>query len=569
MTQIQHILNQYNMRDAKNIFKTIITNVEPFGSHAWEKVVESAKTSALVNPSTVHVSTRSMPNVSSSQILDRLSKEMNGFLAFAITHPSADKGHIFSHLYGAFSTVKPDEITDQTWYPFTSAYFQNKLATQEWQDWRSGEVDQTTPVVTPTKTVHVTASGLVPSPQQQGASSEIKKATKPSKIVVDPAKATMANLLIKEATGGSVTDLSKLISDLDQAKQEVLVLKSQPVATGSVTGSPNVQPSKRNVEPIPSGKIVRKNAKQVFGVQGATTMLDFDINTWQWDAPNPFVPELDIHHQFDVEALSATLFGLENNQNIWISGQTGTGKSTHVMQIAARTGQMLRRVNFDSDMARYDLIGKVDIEEGDKGSVTFFNEGIVPRTMQTPSILLLDEADAIRGDINYAMQSVLEGKPLLLTEDAGRVVQPNEFFRIVATANTQGSGDSSGMYSAGVKVQSRASINRYSVFLEIDYLAPKKEIALVKKHVPALSKQGEANLYEFVSQYRKAYKANTISTPISPRNSITMAKIISFYENIGTPVAKATEMAMRMNVIMSADESDKDTIIGIADKVVA
>lgn len=91
----------------------------------------------------------------------------------------------------------------------------------------------------------------------------------------------------------------------------------------------------------------------------------------------------------------------------------------------------------------------------------------------------------------------------------------------------------------------------------------------MKKHVPALSKQGEANLYEFVSQYRKAYKANTISTPISPRNSITMAKIITFYESIGTPVAKATEMAMRMNVIMSADESDKDTIIGIADKVVA
>ncbi|MAS98939.1 MAG: hypothetical protein CMF29_08490 [Kiritimatiellaceae bacterium] len=565
MTQINDILNNYNMRDAKNIFKTIITSVEPFGSPAWEKVVMSAKTSALVNPTTPHVSTRSMPNVSSSQILDRMSKEMNGFIAYAITHPSPDHSHIFSHLYGAFTSVKPDEITDQTWYPFTDFYFRTKLEILWGTEWRKGEIDPSMdkPVVTPTKVVSP------PSPVSPG-----KPATptnpKSSKINVDPAKAGMANLLIKEATGGSVTDLGKLISDLDQAKQEVADLKQKQTATPAVPAVITATTSNsKNVEPIPSGKIVRKNAKQVFGVQGATSMLDFDINTWQWDAPNPFVPKLDIHHQFDVEALSATLFGLESNQNIWISGQTGTGKSTHAMQIAARTGQMLRRVNFDSDMARYDLIGKVDIQEGENGSVTFFNEGIVPRTMQTPSILLLDEADAIRGDINYALQSVLEGKPLLLTEDAGRIVVPNEFFRIIATANTQGSGDSTGMYSAGVKVQSRASINRYSVFLDIDYLPPRKELALVKKHVPALSKQGEANLYEFVSQYRKAYKANTISTPISPRNSITMAKIITFYESIGTPVAKATEMAMRMNVIMSADESDKDTIIGIADKVVA
>ena len=565
MTQINDILNNYNMRDAKNIFKTIITSVEPFGSPAWEKVVQSAKTSALVNPTTPHVSTRSMPNVSSSQILDRMSKEMNGFIAYAITHPSPDGSHIFSHLYGAFTSVKPDEITDQTWYPFTDYYFRTKLESLWGNDWRKGEIDPSMekPVVTPTKVVSP------PSPVQPEKPATPTK-PKPSKINVDPAKAGMANLLIKEATGGSVTDLGKLISDLDQAKQEVADLKQKQTATPAVITATSSNPSKsKNVDPIPSGKIVRKNAKQLFGVQGATSMLDFDINTWQWDAPNPFVPKLDIHHQFDVEALSATLFGLETNQNIWISGQTGTGKSTHAMQIAARTGQMLRRVNFDSDMARYDLIGKVDIQEGENGSVTFFNEGIVPRTMQTPSILLLDEADAIRGDINYALQSVLEGKPLLLTEDAGRVVVPNEFFRIIATANTQGSGDSSGMYSAGVKVQSRASINRYSVFLDIDYLAPRKELALVKKHVPALSKQGEANLYEFISQYRKAYKANTISTPISPRNSITMAKIITFYESIGTPVAKATEMAMRMNVIMSADESDKDTIIGIADKVVA
>lgn len=565
MTQINDILNNYNMRDAKNIFKTIITSVEPFGSPTWEKVVQSAKTSALINRPTPHVSTRSMPNVSASQILDRMSKEMNGFIAYAITHPSPDGSHIFSHLYGAFTSVKPDEITDQTWYPFTDYYFRTKLESLWGNDWRKGEIDpmMEKPQVTPTKVVNS------PSPVQPEKPATPTK-PKPSKINVDPAKATMANLLIKEATGGSVTDLGKLISDLDQAKQEVADLKQKQTAIPAVPAVITATTSKsKNVEPIPSGKIVRKNAKQLFGVQGATSMLNFDINTWEWDAPNPFVPKLDIHHQFDVEALSATLFGLENNQNIWISGQTGTGKSTHAMQIAARTGQMLRRVNFDSDMARYDLIGKVDIQEGENGSVTFFNEGIVPRTMQTPSILLLDEADAIRGDINYALQSVLEGKPLLLTEDAGRIVVPHEFFRIIATANTQGSGDSSGMYSAGVKVQSRASINRYSVFLDIDYLAPRKELALVKKHVPALSKQGEANLYEFISQYRKAYKANTISTPISPRNSITMAKIITFYESIGTPVAKATEMAMRMNVIMSADESDKDTIIGIADKVVA
>lgn len=565
MTQINDILNNYNMRDAKNIFKTIITSVEPFGSPAWEKVVQSAKTSALVNPTTPHVSTRSMPNVSASQILDRMSKEMNGFIAYAITHPSPDGSHIFSHLYGAFTSLKPDEITDQTWYPFTSNYFHSKLECLWGNDWRKGEIDpmMEKPQVTPTKVVNS------PSPVQPEKPATPTK-PKPSKINVDPAKAGMANLLIKEATGGSVTDLGKLISDLDQAKQEVADLKQKQTAIPAVPAVITATTSNsKNVEPIPSGKIVRKNAKEVFGVQGATTMLNFDINTWQWDAPNPFVPKLDIHHQFDVEALSATLFGLENNQNIWISGQTGTGKSTHAMQIAARTGQMLRRVNFDSDMARYDLIGKVDIQEGENGSVTFFNEGIVPRTMQTPSILLLDEADAIRGDINYALQSVLEGKPLLLTEDAGRIVVPHEFFRIIATANTQGSGDSTGMYSAGVKVQSRASLNRYSVFLDIDYLPPRKELALVKKHVPALSKQGEVNLYEFISQYRKAYKANTISTPISPRNSITMAKIITFYESIGTPVAKATEMAMRMNVIMSADESDKDTIIGIADKVVA
>ena len=203
-----------------------------------------------------------------------------------------------------------------------------------------------------------------------------------------------------------------------------------------------------------------------------------------------------------------------------------------------------------------------------KDGETFFKDGVLPRAMQRPAVLLLDEADAALGDITMALQPVLEGKSLMIGEDGARIVNPHPKFRITATGNTYGGGDSTGMYAAGVKMQSRASMNRYGVFINVDYMAPATEMKVVRSVVPSMSDEAATRLGDFLKAYRQSYRNGAVQTPISPRNTITMARMSVFYEPIVGAV-DAVGRAINSNVVLSADEADADVIKGIADKALA
>jgi len=309
---------------------------------------------------------------------------------------------------------------------------------------------------------------------------------------------------------------------------------------------------------------VRRNAQAVFGL--TDPLLDFEIDCWVWDGTNPLVPVLDTDYVFDIGVLADLLWARENNKNAWLVGHTGTGKTTLVEQIMARTMSMFERVNFDSAITRVDFIGKVDVRVVNGASETYFKEGILPSAMRMPVTLLLDEADAIRGDIAYVLQPVLEGRPLRLLEDAGRMVEPHPQFRIMAAANSGGSGDSSGLYSAAVKVQSRAAMNRYNVFVRVNYMEAPEEMALVRKHVPDLSDAASDIMLAFLTNYRKGFADGEITTPISPRNMLTLGSYVAAFEpRIG--FASALERGLDTVIFQSIDDNDAPVVRGIADRV--
>jgi cobaltochelatase CobS len=216
-----------------------------------------------------------------------------------------------------------------------------------------------------------------------------------------------------------------------------------------------------------------------------------------------------------------------------------------------------------------EFVGKVDVITNEAGEqVTSFTDGILPIAMQMPCILMLDEADAVRGDIAYCLQPVLEGKSLRLLEDGGRMVEPHPEFCIMATANTVGAGDSTGMYSAAVKMQSKAAMNRYNIFIHVDYMKVSDEMDMIRKVVPDVHEKTIESLDKFVTAYRSAINIGEITAPISPRNTITIAQYTTdFHGRIG--VTQAFKRALERNLFNSMDEGERAIAVGIADRVLA
>ena len=361
----------------------------------------------------------------------------------------------------------------------------------------------------------------------------------------------IANMAMDKATFGKVTNIASVLEELAE-------LRNRPTTTAVAP-----QPVQASGD-IPDGKPVRMNAQDVFNLRDK--LLDFDITAYEWDGINPLVPSIMQYFKFDIDALADLLWAREKNKNAWLVGHTGTGKSTLVEQVCAYTRTMFQRVNFDSDITRLEFVGKVDVTTDDDGNqVTTFTDGILPTAMQLPCVLMLDEADAIRGDIAYVLQPVLEGKSLRLLEDAGRMVHPHPEFTIVATANTAGSGDTTGMYSAAVKMQSAAAMNRYNVFINVDYMAVDDEMQVIKSIVPTLSKTIEQKLGSFITYYRSALRIGEVTKPISPRNTITIAQYATDFEGrLGA--SGAFERALERNLFNAMDEGERAIAVGIADR---
>jgi cobaltochelatase CobS len=319
----------------------------------------------------------------------------------------------------------------------------------------------------------------------------------------------------------------------------------------------------------PDGKVGYKKAAEVFDITGkGAAMFDFDVPVWTWDAPHPLVPEADEFYQFMPESLLRILMGLIRGDMAWVFGHTGTGKSTLVEQVCARLNYPLMRVNFDSEITRMDLVGrdtlKHDASSGN--TVTQFVEGILPQALQTPCIMLADELDAIRPDVAYVYQRVLEGNGMVLNEDGGKVIKPHPWFRLVATGNSRGNGDTSGMYNA-VRPQSMAMLDRFSVWIEVDYMPIPSLKKLLGSKYQKLGKEAIDAICKYAKEHWTAFKAGDLRQPLSPRGIQAVAEQYMFLSGLMDKKG-ALETAVKMAVADRAEESDAQTVHGLLQRVV-
>lgn len=303
---------------------------------------------------------------------------------------------------------------------------------------------------------------------------------------------------------------------------------------------------------IPDGKLTYKKASYVFGISS----LDFDVPFFEWEGEHPLVPSKDENYLFREEYLERALFSLITNQRAYLQGHTGSGKTTLLEQIAAHLNFPFVRINFDSEITRMDLIGRDTL----KGDVSEFVDGMLPRAMSMPCICCADEIDFVRPDVAYVMQSALEGNGLRITEDGDRLVKPHPMFRMFATGNTVGQGDEEGMYQ-GARPQSLALLDRFTVWIKVDYMNEEERMSLVKKHYPVLTSDQEHTLKEYVKEHMAAFTNGEVVKPMTPRGMLSIARSCTFFGDMSK--------AIKMTVLDACTSSDRATLQGILDRVVS
>ena len=275
---------------------------------------------------------------------------------------------------------------------------------------------------------------------------------------------------------------------------------------------------------IPSGRVVMKPIKDVFDIE---TKATFDVPVWEWDGVHPDVPAKDPYYIFREELLIDALYAIVSNQRMYLQGHTGSGKTTLIEQIAAHLNWPFARINFDSEITRMDLIGRDTLKDGK----SVFVDGVLPRLMTSGYITCFDEIDFCRPDVAYVMQSVLEGNSFRITEDGGRLVEPDPMFRMFATGNTVGQGDEHGMYQ-GARPQSLAFLDRFTIWGQVDYLDESARAALITRHVPSLTGDETTIINKYVTEHLTAFEQAKILQPISPRGMLAVAKAIAHLNTI-------------------------------------
>ena len=293
---------------------------------------------------------------------------------------------------------------------------------------------------------------------------------------------------------------------------------------------------------------MKLSVKQTFGI-------DSDMEVDAFSKKNEFVPEIDKDYKFDRDTTLAILAGFKYNKRVIVHGYHGTGKSTHITNVAARLNWPCIRVNLDSHISRIDLIGKDAIVIKDGKQVTEFQEGILPWSIQNPVALVFDEYDAMRPDVAFLMTKVLEAEGGLTLLEKNKVIKPNNYFRLFATANTIGLGDTTGLYT-GTQQINQAQLDRWNITTILNYLSLEKEMEIVlaknKNLNNAKGKEKVANMIKVASLTRKGFIAGDISTVMSPRTIIHWAENSSIFKDIG--------YAFRVTFLNKCDELEKSII---------
>ena len=263
--------------------------------------------------------------------------------------------------------------------------------------------------------------------------------------------------------------------------------------------------------------------------------IDIDLKVMAFKEPNEYVPSIDESYKFDKNTTLAILAGFSHNRRVMIQGYHGSGKSTHIEQVAARLNWPCIRVNLDSHISRIDLLGKDAITLKDGKQITEFKEGILPWALQTPTALVFDEYDAGRPDVMFVIQRVLEVEGKLTLLDQNKVISPHSAFRLFATANTVGLGDTSGLYH-GTQQINQGQMDRWHIVSTLNYLDPELELKVVLSKVPSLdNKEGlevAKNMISVANLSRQGFANGDISTLMSPRTVISWAENFQIFSDL-------------------------------------
>src|SRR6478609_2039660 len=291
------------------------------------------------------------------------------------------------------------------------------------------------------------------------------------------------------------------------------------------------------------------SVRELFGI-------DIDMKVPAFSKADERVPDIDDSYVFDPDTTLAILAGFAHNRRVMVQGYHGTGKSTHIEQVAARLNWPCIRINLDAHISRIDLIGRDAIVLRDGLQVTEFREGLLPWALQHPVALVFDEYDAGRPDVMFVIQRVLETEGKLTLLDQNRVIRPNPYFRLFSTANTVGLGDTSGLYH-GTQQINQGQMDRWNIVVTLNYLAHDVEAEIVLAKAPGYANaDGKRTINAMVrvaDMTRNAFMNGDISTVMSPRTVITWAQNAEIF---GGDIA----LAFRMTFLNKCDELERGTV---------
>lgn len=307
-----------------------------------------------------------------------------------------------------------------------------------------------------------------------------------------------------------------------------------------MTDIPNITPgtSGTTILPAPDIKI---SVREVFGI-------DVDMECPAFSEADERVPDHDAAYVFDGDTTLAILAGFAHNRRVMVQGYHGTGKSTHIEQVAARLKWPCIRINLDAHISRIDLIGRDAIVLRDGQQVTEFREGLLPWALQTPTALVFDEYDAGRPDVMFVIQRVLETEGKLTLLDQNRVIRPNPFFRLFATANTVGLGDTSGLYH-GTQAINQGQMDRWNIVVGLNYLAAEVESQIILAKDSGTDEATVKNMVKVAEMTRFGFINGDISTVMSPRTVITWAQNSAIFKDVG--------FAFRLSFLNKCDEAER------------
>ena len=283
--------------------------------------------------------------------------------------------------------------------------------------------------------------------------------------------------------------------------------------------------------------------------------LESDMEVDGFSKKNEYVPKLDPDYKFDRDTTLAILAGFSFNKRVLIQGYHGTGKSTHIEQVAARLNWPCVRINLDSHISRIDLIGKDAIVIKDGKQITEFKEGILPWSIQNPVALVFDEYDAGRPDVMFVIQRILESEGNFTLLDKNKVLHQHDFFRMFATTNTVGLGDTTGLYH-GTQQINQGQMDRWNVVTTLNYLPFEKEMEIIlSKNKKMDNKDGKdkvANMIKVADLTRKSFINGDISTVMSPRTVLHWAENYNIFKDVG--------YAFRVTFLNKCDDLEKKII---------